>query len=762
MTTTTSCNNVRFQHLLRGYLKKNRALMLLLFAVGFFCLPFPFFATALQTRDYGHGPQLISCTLFGSGGLYTGFSLLAMTAFWVAAAAVVGLSQTAYMQNRRAVDLYHSLPVTRPQLLGANYLASFLTVAIPTVLNYLITIAMAAYRSSVVATIAESAISPTDYFSWGGAFYGLFAWLVALAGMLSVAFLVATQTGSTFDTLIFRGVLLFAPLMVCLVHTILSGIFLYGYVEDVDWALVFSLSPITLSVPDLGMALFGTQRMTPDKWASLIWLAGDVFLFWAAAKLYQRRPSERAESSSRSGLLTLLVRALALLVAGPFLGILFSATVAGRTDSAFHVVLGTVIFDLLAFFVIEAVLNRGTKGLWKATPLGAVLTVLVAGYVGIMAGGGLGYETYLPPADQVESVTLSYRGRFDDVDYYPVYTQYTLADVQSEGESAGYATPRENAEHYYYYSSQRDVTLEEPESIQLVQQLQSTAVQEYRSGAWEGKSLPASAFDILYTLGDGKTVHRSYSIRLSDTVMEKLGQLNDSAEMNEKCNPLQNTSVQDYMALEISGWMGIKELEITDPDQMERLLVALSNDVSREPFVDYASADKKVLAQVRLLSAQRSDYSTIPLQKDFYGDYTLQITEDYVNTLAALEKLGAGDLITAAPEQITGAVVTPGWNSLGYDYVSWIFFRSSWSSPADRETYLNEQTEMEYRLDLNGQEAQALLDYAGYIQPMDGSGTVLSILFLGEDGKPGAPMLIFSDALRQAGLEKQAELLESW
>ena len=58
---------------------------------------------------------------------------------------------------------------------------------------------------------------------------------------------------------------------------------------------------------------------------------------------------------------------------------------------------------------------------------------------------------------------------------------------------------------------------------------------------------------------------RAYSIRLSDPVMEVLGQLNDSAEMNEECNPLQNTSAQDYMALEISGWMGVKELEITDP-----------------------------------------------------------------------------------------------------------------------------------------------------------------------------------------------------
>lgn len=761
MTTTTSCNNARFQHLFRGYMKKNRAMMLLMFAVGFFCLPFPFFVTALQTRDYGHGPELVGCTLFGSGGLYTGFSLLAMTAFWVAAAAVVGLSQTAYMHNRRAVDLYHSLPITRPQLMGANYLASFLTVALPTVLNYLITIVMAAYRSSMISAMSP-ATAPSDYFSWGGAFYGLFAWLVALAGMLSVAFLVATQTGSTFDTLIFSGVILFAPLFVSIVHIVLSGIFLYGYVENVDWALLFSLSPITLTMPDLGMAIFGTRQMGPDRWASLIWLAGDVFLFWAATKLYRLRPSEKAESSSRSGLLTLVVRILVLVMVTPFLGILFSYTVSGRADSAFHVVMGTVIFALLIFFVMEAVLNRGTKGLWKAAPMGAVLTVLVAGYVGVMSSGGLGFETYLPPLDQVESVTLNYRGRFNNVAYCPISSQYTVEDTLAEEERASYATLKDGAEDNYYYSSVWNVTLDDPESIQLVQQLQSTAVQEHRSRAWEEENLRSQYITISYQLQSGKIVKRAYSIRLSDPVMEALGQLNDSAEMNEECNPLQNTSAQDYMALEISGWMGMKELEIADPEQVERLLIALSNDVSRESFAEYVSADKKVVAQVQLLSVQRERYSKEPLTRDFYGDYTIDVTEEYVNTLAALEKLGAGDLLTPAPQEISGAVVIPGWSYTGINYdAESNFYQSVWTSAADRESYLASEDGQEYVQYLSQEEASRLIESAGYIQPMEDE-IFLNIMFLDSEGKPGAPLLITSQAMRQAGLEQQAEILERW
>ena len=38
----------------------------------------------------------------------------------------------------------------------------------------------------------------------------------------------------------------------------------------------------------------------------------------------------------------------------------------------------------------------------------------------------------------------------------------------------------------------------------------------------------------------------------------------------------------------------------------------------------------------------------------------------------------------------------------------------------------------------------------------------LNIMFLDSEGKPGAPLLITSQAMRQAGLEQQAEILERW
>ena len=204
------------------------------------------------------------------------------------------------------------------------------------------------------------------------------------------------------------------------------------------------------------------------------------------------------------------------------------------------------------------------------------------------------------------------------------------------------------------------------------------------------------------------------------------------------------------------------ELEITDPEQVERLLIALSNDVSRETFAEYVSADKKVVAQVQLLSVQRERYSKEPLTRDFYGDYTIDVTEEYVNTLAALEKLGAGDLLTPAPQEISGAVVIPGWSYTGMNYdAESNFYQSVWTSAADRESYLASEDGQEYVQYLSQEEASRLTEAAGYIQPMEDE-IFLNIMFLDSESKPGAPLLITSQAMRQAGLEQQAEILERW
>ena len=92
MTTTTSCNKLRFNHMLKGLVKRNRSLMVLWFFLGFFCLPFQYGMSAFRMVNSGEGLHYVRLRTYGGGGLYTEFALVTICILWIAAAAVVAMT----------------------------------------------------------------------------------------------------------------------------------------------------------------------------------------------------------------------------------------------------------------------------------------------------------------------------------------------------------------------------------------------------------------------------------------------------------------------------------------------------------------------------------------------------------------------------------------------------------------------------------------------------------------------------------------------
>ena len=361
----------KIQAVFREKIDWSRSGLELILGIGFVCMPLQYLLGAFSYDELD--PAYSMSGVFGLGGLFTWTSIYLVPLLWVAAAAVVGLSQTAYMQNRRAVDVYHSLPLTRKQLLCAHYIAAFFTVALPMALNYGATLLLSAVRQMRF---------PTAEFAPGAAGFGLALWLVSLAGMLSVAFLVSTQTGSVFDTLIFAGVLLCAPLFLSLVHEMMCNEFLYGHVTGLPLIVVARFSPLTLGLTDFATVFFlGTDSAVQlPWWLCPLWAVLSAAILAAACALYVRRPSERAEAPSRTGLLALIIRVLAMLILCPTGGYVFACSIRS-VPTLGMLLLGTAVCGIFGFFILETILNRGAKGLFKAFPLGLALTAVVTGYM---------------------------------------------------------------------------------------------------------------------------------------------------------------------------------------------------------------------------------------------------------------------------------------------------------------------------------------------------------------------------------------------
>lgn len=201
MITATSSPD-RFGSLLRGLLKKNISNMVYLALIGFIGIPLPYLLAMFRRWEEKGQWVYENISTADRGGLYVGIAVGTVCLLWLAGSFILALSGVGYMHNRRAVDLYHSLPVTRGQLLLGHVLANFLTVALPMTANTLLTAALAGIRHGMTPDRAA--------FHLGGVALDLLGWYVTAFAIIVMVYLAATQVGSTFDTFLFSGVFLAA------------------------------------------------------------------------------------------------------------------------------------------------------------------------------------------------------------------------------------------------------------------------------------------------------------------------------------------------------------------------------------------------------------------------------------------------------------------------------------------------------------------------------------------------------------------------
>ena len=235
MITATSSPD-RFGSLLRGLLKKNISNMVYLALIGFIGIPLPYLLAMFRRWEEKGQWVYENISTADRGGLYVGIAVGTVCLLWLAGSFILALSGVGYMHNRRAVDLYHSLPVTRGQLLLGHVLANFLTVALPMTANTLLTAVLAGIRHGMTPDRAA--------FHLGAIALDLLGWYVTAFAIIVMVYLAATQVGSTFDTFLFSGVFLAALPVLCLTHTVMCQSYLAGWNYDMKWQIFCVLTPV--------------------------------------------------------------------------------------------------------------------------------------------------------------------------------------------------------------------------------------------------------------------------------------------------------------------------------------------------------------------------------------------------------------------------------------------------------------------------------------------------------------------------------------
>lgn len=608
--------------LLRRLLRQNLRAGVLIFGLVFLIHPLQYL--------WGN---LIGDYFSGAAYIYTDLSqrlcFLLILLFWEMA-----LTQMKWLHTPRAVDLFHSLPVSREALLLANAGAAFLTVAIPVGLNYLIILAVGfGNRGRILPSDAPMPFLP------GEILLDYCGWMVTGLTIVAAVALTATLVGRRLENLLFSAMLLVAPFAVCL----LTGAVLQSYL--IGWPMWMAFEDLMVAAcPLLIMfyrgeifAMRGWGGLASANWLILIWAALSCLLLWLACRCCKKRPSEQADTSGAGEPLNSLGRLAVVYLGGMFFGMLAhemswwpSPQDPTMMVRWFPFPLAVFLCGMAAALLWQLVIGRGFAGLKRAILPMAGMAAAVAVAAWAICSGGLGYADRVPDPASLESVGISYQGRY-----------WNLARVRR-------STLR---------SDDREVTLTDPEGIRLVTEIHRDLIQRQQSAGekrWLGGVLS-------FWYSNGMT--RSFSQNISDRWqgparnLELLLDLEENLELRQQTDPRFTVLPEDVTSIRVSDVTGLSTTApIRDKEAVRTIIEAAKADAWTTDYAAFREGSARAAAYLAIETRPIEDYGEVP-ERTLWRDFRLPVYQGDENTLAALEELGLGSSLLPRTERVEKLLV---------------------------------------------------------------------------------------------------------
>lgn len=380
--------------------------------------------------------------------------------FAIAAGVLCALIAWNYLNSRRQIDLYHSLPLSRRTLFGSFYGYGALSFLLPYVVMLalsLLVIAVTGYSSLLNWTLLGKTAARTLLL-----FLSCYS-LSTLACQLCGNILVSLCGCITF--------LSFAPALIALVQYAFSRFFDTWYQISERTEFLYRVTS-----PIVDIFLFDAVQEIPCYW---VWWLFVIFALTALSLLcYQKRPSESAAKALAFRVSRPFIKYPIMLVVTMVFGFFFEGLGGGDLWMIFgflagmllcHAIMQTIFdFDLRSAF-------RGLRGL-------GVYAVCFAIFMSSMYFDWFGYDTRLPDRESLTSVSMdisSFSSIYSDTrpmpsEYDPfLYRNSTMLDsmsfddaqlldlavaiaqngVQHLESSYGDGTPPGNSSQMIYYDS---------------------------------------------------------------------------------------------------------------------------------------------------------------------------------------------------------------------------------------------------------------------------------------------------------------------
>jgi ABC-2 type transport system permease protein len=461
-----------------------------------------------------------------------------------------GLMLFQYLQDGRAADMFHALPVKRSTLYGTHVLSGLLLLYVPLVITGLAS-------GMVIIGLGITQAGILNILAW----LGLALLFNLLFFLLSVA--VGMVTGMSVVQGALALLLLLLPSGLGMLLLANAKMYIYGFALD-----YYGMRVSTAVSPLFQMF----QVATIQAGTVIAYLLLCVVLYLLGLYLYRRRRLEAAGEAIAFGFLRPVFQYGLAFCVMLLAGYYFSHAQNGSPGWTYC---GYLLGSLVAYLLCEALLRKSPFVFHRRAVRGygvfALVMVLLVAWLNYGLGG---FEQRLPALNQVQSVYLG--------NVFPIPGASSAVTVTQGPTPQGYQTLLLPQPVYQDAASIADI-------YALHQALIADRSREKALGlASESRAQTTTPLCLIYNLKNGGHLVRQHHVNLSGYVRQ-LKPFYESREYKYLHNPILLVNPADVTALSITPEPTGRGVQLADRAQLRQAVAALQSDILQQTYENMTS-----------------------------------------------------------------------------------------------------------------------------------------------------------------------------
>lgn len=532
---------------------------------------------------------------------------------------IVAMIAFSYMHNKRCVDFFGSLPVSRRTMFFARFLAIILLTIIPVVLF-----------GAIGACLSGS-------FAAAGSIMKVVGYIVlATIGNITIIGFVSLCCGSAVDILIsYAAINIAFPICITVFNFFPSAV-IPGMESELWSSSIYTLFCPVASVFTMA---FGSGKVFGIIW----WVALTAITIAASYVVCKKRKAELAQNTYVFSVVEIVVKFIVCALAGLGLGwIMAYAGVVHKSITAQYIyfAIGLVAGILIADILLHLVFHRGLVKFAKSLIQCGIVLGVCGAYTLVIATGLFGYDIDMPEMSEIKSVSFVEGGAQEfwvdgknvllkmetDEDtikqIYDVHKQIIEENHKLKKWNLYPLTGMSTVAEYVGLGYEVTEAVEVSSDYDLTEPIGESSDNDSTEVIEENSDYEVTDATIIYELSDGTYFTRSYS----------------SGEINVDIDTKLFTDISDENLIDVipNKYMDYMYLNVWE----EGIYTYFDIEKNKEKILDALKKDVKTYGEVSETEGLGS------IDVEYYDDRynyhyaTVYFNEKYVNTLEALKDAG--------------------------------------------------------------------------------------------------------------------------